>query len=59
MKVADRFDQLLKLLPLDDQEHVRTVWSEIEHASEEEVRERFIRLRQTEEELTSNQYGTA
>jgi hypothetical protein len=48
LKLGDEFDQLLKLLPPDEQAPAGVIWSEIKKISEEDVRQRFIRLRQTE-----------
>jgi hypothetical protein len=42
------FGRLISMLPLDEQELVRAVMSEIEPITDEEVRRRLIRLRQTE-----------
>jgi len=48
LTLADKFDQLLRLVPPDEQECLSAIWTEIEQMSDEEVRQHFIRLRQTE-----------
>jgi len=48
LTLGDEFDQLLKLVPPGEQTSLSAIWSEIKQMSDEEVRQRFIRLRQME-----------
>jgi hypothetical protein len=42
------FDELVSILPPDEQKLVRAVLSDTKEITDEEVRQRLIRLRQTE-----------
>jgi hypothetical protein len=48
LALADKFDELVTILPPDEQQLVRVLLSEINNISDDDLRQRIIRLRQTE-----------
>jgi hypothetical protein len=45
---ADKLDELVTILPRDEQQLVRDLLSEIKNISDDDLKQRIIRLRQTE-----------
>jgi hypothetical protein len=48
LALADKLDELVTILPPDEQQLVRVLLSEINNISDDDLRQRIIRLRQTE-----------
>jgi len=48
LALADKLDELVTILPPDEQQFVRVLLSEINNISDDDLRQRIIRLRQME-----------